>query len=50
MENQEAFMLETQHVSKHYGKLEVLKDINLQVKKGEVICLIGPSGAGKSTR
>ena len=49
MENQEAFMLETQHVSKHYGKLEVLKDINLQVKKGEVICLIGPSGAGKST-
>lgn len=41
MENQEAFMLETQHVSKHYGKLEVLKDINLQVKKGEVICLIG---------
>ena len=49
MENQEAFMLETQHVSKHYGKLEVLKDINLQDKKGEVICLIGPSGAGKST-
>ena len=49
MENQEAFMLETQHVSKHYGKLEVLKDINLQVKKGEVICLIGPSGAGKCT-
>ena len=35
MENQEAFMLETQHVSKHYGKLEVLKDINLQVKKGD---------------
>lgn len=26
-------MLETQHVSKHYGKLEVLKDINLQVKR-----------------
>ena len=31
MENQEAFMLETQHVSKHYGKLEVLKDINLSL-------------------
>lgn len=43
------FILETQHVSKHFGTLEVLKDINLQVKKGEVICIIGPSGAGKST-
>ncbi|MBR2190349.1 MAG: amino acid ABC transporter ATP-binding protein [Eubacterium sp.] len=42
-------MLETEHVRKKFGSLEVLKDINLQVKKGEVICIIGPSGAGKST-
>ncbi|MBS7183178.1 MAG: amino acid ABC transporter ATP-binding protein [Eubacterium sp.] len=42
-------MLETEHVSKSFGSLEVLKDINLKVKKGEVICIIGPSGAGKST-
>ena len=48
MENYE-YILETEHVSKHFGKLEVLKDINLKVKKGEVICIIGPSGAGKST-
>lgn len=43
------YILETEHVSKRFGSLEVLKDINLQVKKGEVICIIGPSGAGKST-
>ena len=49
MENQEAFMLETQHVSKHYGKLEVLKDINLQIEQGDIFGIIGLSGAGKST-
>lgn len=43
------YILETEHVSKNFGSLEVLKDINLKVKKGEVICIIGPSGAGKST-
>lgn len=43
------YILKTEHVSKSFGSLEVLKDINLQVKKGEVICIIGPSGAGKST-
>ncbi|GAA1783203.1 amino acid ABC transporter ATP-binding protein [Pseudarthrobacter sulfonivorans] len=36
-------------VNKHYGQLHVLKDINLQVKKGEVVVVIGPSGSGKST-
>ncbi|MDO4167223.1 MAG: amino acid ABC transporter ATP-binding protein [Eubacteriales bacterium] len=43
------YILETEHVSKRFGDLQVLKDINLRVKKGEVICIIGPSGAGKST-
>ena len=42
-------MIRTEHVSKKYGHLEVLKDVNLTVENGEVICIIGPSGAGKST-
>jgi len=42
-------ILRTEHVSKSFGSLEVLKDINLTVEAGEVICIIGPSGAGKST-
>ncbi len=42
-------ILSTEHLYKSFGPLEVLKDINLAVKKGEVICIIGPSGAGKST-
>lgn len=36
-------------VNKHFGDLRVLKDINLSVKKGEVVVIIGPSGSGKST-
>lgn len=46
-------MLKTENLYKVYkdGKinLEVLKGINLEVKKGEILCIIGPSGAGKST-
>ena len=42
-------MIGTEHVSKRFGHLEVLKDVNLTVENGEVICIIGPSGAGKST-
>jgi glutamate transport system ATP-binding protein len=36
-------------VNKHFGDLHVLKEINLEVDKGEVVILIGPSGSGKST-
>lgn len=36
-------------LKKSFGSLEVLKDINMEVKEGEVVCLIGPSGSGKST-
>ena len=37
------------HVNKHFGDLHVLRDINLEVKRGEVVVVIGPSGSGKST-
>ena len=37
------------NLKKNFGELEVLKDINLQIKEREVICIIGASGSGKST-
>ncbi|EJN93184.1 amino acid ABC transporter ATP-binding protein [Streptococcus ratti] len=42
-------ILEIKHLKKSFGKNEVLKDISLTVKKGEVISIIGSSGSGKST-
>lgn len=42
-------LVELKHVEKHYGSLHVLKDINLEVSKGEVLVVLGPSGSGKST-
>ncbi len=42
-------MIELRHVDKYYGDLHVLRDINLSVRKGEVVVIIGPSGSGKST-
>ena len=42
-------LVELTHVEKHYGDLHVLKDINLTVRKGEVLVIVGPSGSGKST-
>ncbi|HPX61103.1 MAG TPA: amino acid ABC transporter ATP-binding protein [Deltaproteobacteria bacterium] len=42
-------MIRITHLSKTYGPVTVLKDISLQVAKGEVISIIGPSGTGKST-
>lgn len=42
-------MLEVKNLKKKFGKLEVLKGINLKVEKGDIIAIIGPSGCGKST-
>ena len=42
-------IIRTENLKKNFGKLEVLKGIDLSVKKGEVISIIGPSGGGKST-
>ncbi|MBM7051101.1 MULTISPECIES: amino acid ABC transporter ATP-binding protein [unclassified Rothia (in: high G+C Gram-positive bacteria)] len=42
-------LVQVRNINKHYGDLHVLKNINLEVGKGEVIILLGPSGSGKST-
>lgn len=42
-------LLQVSHLSKIFGDLEVLKDINIEIFEGEVVCIIGPSGSGKST-
>ena len=42
-------ILRIEHLKKNYGKVEVLKDINLDVYKNNVISIIGSSGSGKST-
>ncbi len=42
-------LIELKNVNKYFGEHHVLKDVNLQIKKGEVAVIIGPSGSGKST-
>ena len=42
-------VIETNNLHKYFGRLEVLKGVNLSVEKGNIISIIGPSGSGKST-
>ena len=42
-------MISMQAVNKHFGELHVLKDINFEVNRGQVVVVLGPSGSGKST-
>ena len=42
-------MIKISNLCKNYGDLEVLKDISVEINKGDIIAIIGPSGGGKST-
>ena len=42
-------MIQVKNITKSYGKLQVLKGIDLTIEKGEVVSIVGPSGAGKTT-
>lgn len=42
-------VISIQHLSKHFGDLEVLRDVNIDIARGQVVVILGPSGSGKST-
>lgn len=43
------YIIQVEHVSKHFGDKAVLNDVNLYVRKGEFVTILGPSGCGKTT-
>jgi ABC-type sugar transport system ATPase subunit len=42
-------LLKLENIYKNFGNVKVLKDVNMSIKKGEIVALIGDNGAGKST-
>lgn len=47
--NQKLIMIKAKDITKSYGDLKVLKGVDLEVRKGEIVTIVGPSGAGKTT-
>ncbi|MCK6536310.1 MAG: ABC transporter ATP-binding protein [Polyangiaceae bacterium] len=47
--NDDEPIIQTRHLSRHFGALVAVKDLNLEVRRGEIFGVLGPNGAGKST-
>jgi simple sugar transport system ATP-binding protein len=45
----EAPLVEMRHIEKSYGRVHALRDVNLTIRRGEIVGLLGDNGAGKST-